>query len=215
MAKVTSPLLSLGGSGTIAGALTFSKWKGRPYVRQTVTPANPNTTGQQSTRNAFANGGEIWKIAGSLVTAPWDAFASGQVLTGRNAFMGAFVRDNRGQADLSNLVLSPGAKGGPPPASIGLTPGSGEIAVAFTNPTPPTGWTITAAVAAAILDQDPEAMTDFATVADDDTSTFNAVTLTGLTPSVLYQVCGWLVWTKPDGTLAYSASLIDSATPTV
>lgn len=57
MAKVTSPLMSLDASGSIAGALTFSKWKGRNYVRQLVIPANPRTSGQQENRAALGAGG--------------------------------------------------------------------------------------------------------------------------------------------------------------
>ena len=49
MAKVTGGLLSLSSSGSIADTLTFSKWKGRPYVRQRVVPANPQSTAQQTT----------------------------------------------------------------------------------------------------------------------------------------------------------------------
>jgi hypothetical protein len=59
MAKVTSPLMSLDASGSIAGALTFSKWKGRNYVRQLVIPANPRTTGQQTSREALGSAGRF------------------------------------------------------------------------------------------------------------------------------------------------------------
>lgn len=59
MAKVTSPLMSLDASGSIAGALTFSKWKGRNYVRQLVIPANPRTSGQQENRAALGSGGRM------------------------------------------------------------------------------------------------------------------------------------------------------------
>lgn len=59
MAKVTSPLMSLDASGSIAGAITFSKWKGRNYVRQLVIPANPRTAGQQAARAAVGAGGRM------------------------------------------------------------------------------------------------------------------------------------------------------------
>lgn len=51
MAKVTGPLMSMDASGAFGGTLVFGKWKGRPTVRQLVTPSNPQTQGQQDARN--------------------------------------------------------------------------------------------------------------------------------------------------------------------
>ena len=51
MAKTNGPLFSMDASGKFAGALVFTKWKGRPVVRQLVKPANPKSTGQESARN--------------------------------------------------------------------------------------------------------------------------------------------------------------------
>jgi hypothetical protein len=51
MAKVTGPLMSMEASGKFGGAIVFSKWKGRAVVRQLVTPANPNSAGQEAARN--------------------------------------------------------------------------------------------------------------------------------------------------------------------
>lgn len=81
MAKVTSPLMSLDASGSIAGALTFSKWKGRNYVRQLVTPANPQTSGQQEVRAALGSGGRMGSFVGlgSAAQVAFNALApSGQ-----------------------------------------------------------------------------------------------------------------------------------------
>lgn len=64
MAKVTSPLMSLDASGSIAGALTFSKWKGRNYARQLVIPANPQTVGQQESRARMGAGGRMASFLG-------------------------------------------------------------------------------------------------------------------------------------------------------
>jgi len=52
MAKVSGPLFSMEASGKFAGALVFGKWKGRPTVRQLVTPANPMSADQETARNA-------------------------------------------------------------------------------------------------------------------------------------------------------------------
>lgn len=214
MAKVTGGLLSLSSSGSIADTLTYSKWKGRPYVRQRVVPANPQSVAQTTTRSVFANANSIWKIAPTLLVSPWDRFATGQVLTGRNAFMGRWVEDNRGQADLDGLTWSPGAKGGLAPVSQVLTPGVGTMQVDITEPAIPTGWTITRAVAAAIREQDPETGALFTVTADEDLTTPFSIVLTGLTSTFEYQVGCWLEWAKPDGSVAYGASINGQATVT-
>jgi len=214
MAKLNGALLSLGGSGSIADALTFSKWKGRPYVRQKVTPANPNSTGQQLTRNIFKNASLLYKNAPSLVRDPWDLYIKGQVMTSYNAFSKFFVGELRGDSDLADMVFSPGAKGGVAPVSITVTPGSNQLSVAVTVPSPPTGWTLTSVTAACILDGAPESLTAYDWTADEDTSDPYTVVLTGLTASVQYAVGAWIKWEKPDGSVAYGPSLTDLATPT-
>lgn len=50
MAKVTMPLMSGDASGKFGKALVFSKWKGQKYVRQLVTPSNPQSADQGDAR---------------------------------------------------------------------------------------------------------------------------------------------------------------------
>lgn len=213
MAKVTAPLLSFGASGSLAKTIVASKWKGRPYMRQHVIPANPQSVDQTLTRDAFASAAAIWKIGGPLLRAPWERFAVGQVLTGRNKFQGNYVRENRGETDLLSWNISPGAKGGLPPLTITpSSPGVNDINLALTNPTPPTGWTLTSAQGFAIRDQDPQTGILYTTVEDEDLAATN-VLLPDLTTAVLY-VCGaWLKWAKPDTTVAYSVALMTTFTP--
>lgn len=213
MAKTSGPLLSFGALGTIGQTITFSKWKGRPYARQRVIPANPQTTAQTRVRDAFRNLNSIWKLADTLLVSPWDLFATGQVLTGRNAFIGQNQRILLPESDMLKMIGSPGAKGGLPPVSIIVTPGVGELTVDFTNPALPPGWTLDSAVATAIVDGDIATITDFVTVTAEDAVTQNSVDLTGL-DTVAYSVMAWLAWTKPDGTKAYGASLNGTGTPT-
>ena len=54
MAKTNGPLFSMDASGKFGGALVYSKWKGRPTVRQLVKPSNPRTAGQETARNNLA-----------------------------------------------------------------------------------------------------------------------------------------------------------------
>lgn len=207
MAKVTGGLLSLGATGTIGESITFGSWKGVKYARQRVIPANPRSTGQVNNRNLFTNGGNIYKLAGSLLRAPWDRAAVGQPKTGRNIFQGSFNKNLQAQTDLSLMEFSPGAKGGLPADAVVATPAQTSIALAFTNPAPPDGWTLQSAVAALIKDGDPKTLTDFTTVEAEDDSTQNSVTLPGLVASTQYAVGAWLRWAKPDGSIAYGASI--------
>lgn len=213
MARTNGPLLSLGASGSIAKTQVYSTWRGVPYVRRHVTPANPNTSGQQSTRNVFGYLNGLWKQYPSAAQAPWTLFASGQPLTNRNAFIGQNVKVLRPGTDLTGFIGSPGAKGGLAPASISVTPGTGQLTVAVTAPAIPTGWTIAKAVAIAIKDLDPHSSTDFTTVEGEDASSPYSIVLTGLATS-LYLVSAWLQWTKPDGSTAYGVSVNGTGTPT-
>lgn len=53
MARVKGPLMSMEASGSFGGAMVFAAWKGRPYARELVTPANPQTSDQTTVRNAM------------------------------------------------------------------------------------------------------------------------------------------------------------------
>lgn len=214
MAKTTAPLLSFGASGALAKTLVYSTWKGRPYARRHVIPANPKTVAQTLTRDVFASANSIWKIAPTLFIENWNRFATGQVLTGRNAFISRFVRDNRSESDLLSMTFCPGAKGGLAPLTLVITPGSTQLSCVVTAPTPPDGWTLTSIIAAAIRDQDPASGTLYEITAGEDVSSPFDVVLTGLTASVLYAVGAWTKWAKPDGSIAYGPSIQDSDTPT-
>jgi len=208
MAKVTAPLLSFGASGQIAQTQVYSKWKGRPYVRRQVIPSNPRTSEQSLTRNTFTWLQNAYKLAPSLFTDPWDAYAQGKVMTGRNAFTKQNLPVLRTETDLTNFVGSPGALGGLPPASVVVTPGNDQLSMAITAPsTVPTGWTVYSAIAAVVADQDPQTDILYNIYAGEDLTSAYVVLITGLLDATLYQVRAWLKWTRPDGTFAYSPSI--------
>lgn len=213
MAKVTAPLLGFGAGGTIGKTQVYASWRGIPYARRWVIPSNPKSTAQTSTRSVFSWLNAVWKQAPALFQAPWSTFATGAKFTNRNAFIAKNLAGLRAGTDLTTLLGSPGAKGGLSPTSITVTPGSGTLTVAFTNPTAPTGWVIAAAVAAAIKNTDPHTTTNYAIVAGEDDATFDSVALTGLAAGA-YQVMAWLKWTKPDGSVAYGVSLSAIGTAT-
>jgi len=85
MAKVTGPLMSLDASGTVAKTTTFSKWKGRNYVRQRVIPHNPQSAGQQLSRGYLA---VLAKAAFAVLTIAKDVSHLGSAFF-QAAVMGA------------------------------------------------------------------------------------------------------------------------------
>lgn len=213
MAKTTAPLLSFGAAGAIAKVQVYSRWRGIPYARQYVTPSNPNTTAQQLTRNIFRTLNSMWLVAPSLLIAPYDRNAEGQSFLGRNKFIGDNLRTMRGEANMQLFAASPGAKGGLPANSIAVTPGAGTLTVDFDVPAAPAGWTLDGAVALAFPDQAPDEPFAGPITADEDAAAPYSVVLSGLTAGVLYQVSGYLRWTKADGKVAYGASLQATGTP--
>ena len=74
MAKVTGPLMSLDASGTVGNTTTFSKWKGRNYVRLRVTPQNPKTEDQATARTYM---GAIGQALSSILTRAKDSLHVG------------------------------------------------------------------------------------------------------------------------------------------
>lgn len=215
MAKTTAPLLSFGAGGQIGRTQVYSRWRGVPYARRYVVPANPRTAEQTKTRSAFAQLREMWKVSPELQTTPWNAFAQGRPFLGFNKYIGENLRVLRGQADMTNFIGSPGAKGGLPPVDVTAVPTAtpGEISVTFGLPDPPLGWTLNSIVAVGFRNQAPD---DFFTgpyVADSEPAPADTLVLTGLDSGEEAIVSGWLVWNKPDGTLAYSVGTTIKATP--
>lgn len=214
MAKTVAPLLSFSAGGQIAKTQVYATWKGRPYVRRYVSPANPNTVEQQATRSAFKWLMNVWKFFPGSATASWVAYANGFRITDRNAFAKANVSALREATDLTDFVISPAAASGIIAAGMNLTAGSGSITVELIAPVLPVGWTIVSAFAAAIRNQDPNTEAFYEVTAGADATSPYSIALTGLTATEEYVVGGWFQFMKPDGSFAYGRSLQDTATPT-
>lgn len=87
MVKVNAPALSLDASGSLAGALVFSKWKGRNYVRQLVIPSNPRSGGQVGIRAMFKFLAQIWDGLSDANKATWEDRADDLIASPFNAFV--------------------------------------------------------------------------------------------------------------------------------
>lgn len=130
--------------------------------------------------------------------------------------MGRAVSVMRAETDLLLMVFSPGAKGGLAPVSQSIVAGSLQLTSTVVAPAAPTDWTLTSAIGVAIRDQNPQSGVLFTTVeVEDVTAGPYDLVFTGLTATVLYVVSVWLKWLKPDGSIAYGASINDSGTPLV
>lgn len=99
--KVTGPMMSLTASGSFGKVLVASKWKGRPYFRVLVTPANPKSPLQISNRSMFKFLSQNWAAISSADKATWQTIADQIVASTFNAYM----KEN--QTDARNF-LSPG-----------------------------------------------------------------------------------------------------------
>lgn len=207
MAKTTAPALAFGASGQIAKTLVYGKWKGRAYARRHVVPANPQTTAQMQTRNAFSFLSNLYKVAPVAVTDTWKAYAVGKVLTDRNAFTKFNLPLINGASDLSTFTMSPGSLGGPAPVSATPAGSGADVDVTVVPPDPaPTDWTIARAWAAGILPQDPYSPTDLTIVTASDATDPYVCKLLGV-EGVDQEVFAWLEWLRPDGKTAYSPSI--------
>lgn len=88
MVRVQAPALSLGASGSIAGAMVFSKWKGRPYVRELVKPSNPKSGGQVGIRSMLRFLSQQWQNVSGANQATWEDRADSKVISEFNAYIG-------------------------------------------------------------------------------------------------------------------------------
>lgn len=101
MTRVQGPMFSVTASGTIGDAIVYSNWKGLPYVRSRVIPANPRTAGQVSIRETMTAGVSTYQDTNQVpVTSrlSWDYYASGTGMSGFNRYIKKFIETNTQQS---------------------------------------------------------------------------------------------------------------------
>jgi hypothetical protein len=218
-------LLSLSAQGSIAKSVVFADWRGVKYAREHIVPANPQTTAQTLTRNTFSVGDDQFKRMLTLAQSPWTASAVGKPFTARNRFIQEYVRNLRGDLDMTAYVGSPGVNGGLPLLSFAAAAGgaSGEIDVTATIPPEPVGWTHEAVIYTAFLDRAPDTqMTDFMEELESLAAAWAAGpppvstdTFTGLVAGADYAVTAFLRSLRADGVVAYGISTTEIQAATV
>jgi len=114
----------------------FSKWRGVNYIRSRVIPTNPNTSNQQSVRNALKELVKLWQGFTFRPKVNWNYYATGKSKSGFNAFIGT----NATAEKEGNLLVLTKDNGFDKFTSFGCnnTGGSGTVTVNFAPDAIPT-----------------------------------------------------------------------------
>lgn len=140
MARTTGPLMSLDASGTVAGTIVFSKWKGRNYVRQRVIPSNPRSPAQVGVRAMMKFLSQIWAGLSTMEKATWQTQADAITASPFNAFTKYNMA--RWGIDDGPTEEYPAAETSTPVAMDDLTPTGGlrSVSVSVTTDTNADSW---------------------------------------------------------------------------
>lgn len=214
MAGTTAPLLSFDARGQLGKTLVYSSWKGRAYARRYVIPSNPQTAAQSLTRDVFRGLNKLWQYLPATATAAWELYADNSRITARNGWLKANVSALRSEADLTAILLSTAAGGGLALGGVDITATAGGATMDVAIPELPTGWALAGIHAVAVAQVDPHSIETPEVHADSDDAAPWQIAMTGLTAAQPYVVGVWASYTKPDGSLAYSASVQEVITPT-
>jgi hypothetical protein len=107
MPKWSSPILT-DARNAIGESIVFSRWKGRPYFRSWVKPANPRTLKQRANRDVLKQLVKRWQeLKGDLdVVAAWNKEALKYQISGYNLFV-KFGRLSRVECPATGQVNVP------------------------------------------------------------------------------------------------------------
>lgn len=206
MARTTGALLSFGASGKIADTQVYASWRGIPYARRYVVPANPRTPEQTKTRNTFKWANASWLFLPAIAKEPWTAYANGRPFVPRNGWVSRAVSLLRGKDSIADLEGSPGVAGGLPSDGMTCTPDVDSIAVQVAVPEAPMGFEVLAVQAICVPDQDPHDLFFGPIEAEQATEAPFTVNFNGLAPETDYVVSAWIKWSRGGGKTAYSIS---------
>lgn len=144
MVKVTAPAMSLDASGSIAGTMVFSKWKGRNYVRQLVRPSNPKSGGQVYNRAMFKFLSERWKSISTGDKATWQTLADELKASTFNAYVRQCMRDHQSAlAPMDNATTArPGTAAGTPSLTITTGVKRNTVSIAKGSGATPIGYAL-------------------------------------------------------------------------
>jgi hypothetical protein len=140
MAVTKMPLMSLDASGSVGKAITFSKWKGRHYVRSLVKPKNPKSGTQVGVRTTLKWMSQIWSSIGATAQANWKVLAKFKNVTPLNAAVR--LNQRRGRQDLppylDPLIITATAEATPVGTAATAMPKS--VKITWTDSTGAQDW---------------------------------------------------------------------------
>lgn len=144
MVKLAGPLFSMDASGTIGNAVTFSKWKGRPYARQRVIPSNPQSGPQVGIRAMMKFLAQQWAGLGAVPKASWDTRAAQTAISAFNAFCAYNInrwRSFKGPSQ-DDPAAEVAAAGDAPTTTISAGIRQLQLSIAHGVASPTWGWLI-------------------------------------------------------------------------
>jgi hypothetical protein len=139
MAKVIGPLNSTEARGGL-GALIYNTWRGIATVKRFTSPAQPRTTRQLAVRGYLTTLSRDWAGLTQVQRDGWNAYAAAHPvsdwtgnpkrITGENMF----IKCNTIRLDLglASVDTAPATTAPAAVAGLALTPGAGQISIAFT-----------------------------------------------------------------------------------
>ena len=159
MPTTQGPLFSLSAGGSIAASLTYQKSSPGTVARKRPVPSNPRTPAQLTSRALHALLQQTWTDAPNAFRDTWAGVLGRRAMTPATFFISKNLRSLRGQADLSQIVLTWNDGAIPPPTNLILaTPGSDiQVIATFPPGLPPASAVLVLGIA--VADQDPTAIT--------------------------------------------------------
>jgi len=140
MAIVKGPAMSLDASGSLAGAIVFSKWKGRNYIRQLVTPANPKSGSQTGFRASMKYLAQSWAGLSAANKATWESRAADMIVSEFNAYTSYNQRRWRNFLTPSKEDPAAEASAAPTAAVGAATAGVRMATITLTDSATPPDW---------------------------------------------------------------------------
>ena len=116
MVKLTGPGLANEASGSLAGQLTFSNWKGKAYLKKHTKPKQPRTPRQLSMRHTMTFLSQEWNAIPPVYHATWDDLARASNISPFNAYQK--VNLQRWRNFQAPSILSPVTETGPIPTWV-------------------------------------------------------------------------------------------------
>lgn len=212
MAKVTAPLLSFGGSGQIAKAQVYSKWRGISYARRYTVPADTPSVQKDHTRGVFSWLTQTWRFLPGVVQQVWTTYAKGRPLTDRNAWIKSNLNGLRGTGtsyatDIGSIVISPGVLGGFVGGIPALTDaGSHKANITMSAPSLPDGWSVTQAHYVGLDNVDAWDSTDYQSVYGNSTTPTTYAGNVTFTSSGNKSISGFFEFATASGDTAFGPS---------